>query len=98
RAGVPYFAPITGAEFLRVPVNKYIFNLRVSLADEIEIMVEHLTQDLHVKKIGVFAQDDALGEAGRAGLIRALRKRNMALVGDGKVERNTINVDGALET
>ncbi len=98
RAGVPYFAPLTGAEFLRNPVHKYIFNLRVSLADETEVMVERLTQDLKIKKIGVFAQDDALGEAGRAGVIRALRKRQMTLVGDGKVERNTRNIDGALET
>src|SRR5579884_145511 len=98
KAGLPYFAPITGAEFLRNPVNKYIFNLRVSLVDETEVMVERLTKDLQIRKIGVFAQDDALGEAGRAGVIRALRKRNMTLAGDGKVERNTVNIDEALDT
>lgn len=98
KARVPYFAPITGAEFLRNPVNKYIFNIRLSLVEETETMVARLTQDLKITKIGILAQDDALGEAGRAGVIRALRKRNMTLVGDGKVERNTQNVDGALET
>ena len=98
RARIPYLFPLTGAEIIRNPVNKYIFNLRASYADEVELMVERLTQDLHIQKIGVFAQDDAMGEAGRAGALRALRKRNMSLVGDGKYERNTLNVDKALET
>ncbi len=98
RTGVPYLFPLTGAEVIRNPVNKYIFNLRASYADEVEVMIERLTQDLQIKKIGVFAQDDAMGEAGRSGAIRALRKRNMSLVGDGKYERNTVKVDAALET
>ena len=98
RAGVPYLFPLTGAEVIRNPINKYIFNVRASYADEVEVMVERLTRDLHIQKIGVLAQDDAMGEAGRAGTIRALRKRNMTLVGDGKYQRNTVNVDDALET
>lgn len=97
RAGVPYLAPLTGAEVIRNPVNKYIFNVRASYADEVEVMVERLTQDLHIRKIGVFFQTDAMGEAGRSGLMRALRKRNMTLVGDGQYERNTVNVDEALD-
>lgn len=97
RAHVPYLFPFTGARFLRNPVDRYIFTLRASYADETEVMVERLTEDLKITKIGVFSQDDALGEAGRAGLMRALRKRNMPLAGDGKFERNTINVDVALE-
>lgn len=98
RARVPYLFPLTGAEVIRNPVNKYIFNVRASYADEVEVMVERLTKDLHIQKIGVLAQDDAMGEAGRAGTIRALRKRNMTLVGDGKYQRNTVEVDEALET
>lgn len=98
KAGVPYLAPVTGMESLRKPIDKYIFNLRVSLADETEVMVERLVQDLQIKKIGVFIQDDALGQAGRAGVVRALRKRNMSLAGDGRYVRNTLHVDGALET
>ncbi len=97
RTGVPYLFPLTGAEVIRNPVNKYIFNLRASYADEIEVMVERLTRDLQIKKIGVFFQTDALGDAGRAGVVRALRKRNMAMVGEGKFVHDTIDVEGALE-
>jgi len=97
RAGVPFFAPVTGVETLRHPVDKQTFNLRVSLVDETEVLVAHLVDDLHIKKIGVFAQDDALGNAGRAGVVRALRKRNLHLTGNGIYVRNTLNVDEALE-
>src|SRR3569832_968430 len=96
--GVPYLAPVTGMDRLRKPIEKYIINFRVGLADETEVMVDRLVRDLQIKKIGVFIQDDALGEAGRAGVIQALRKRNMRLAGDGRYERNTLDVDGALET
>ncbi len=98
RARIPYLFPLTGAEIIRNPVNRYIFNLRASYADEMEVLVERLVQDLQIKKIGIFAQDDAMGEAGRAGLLRALHKRNLKLFGDGKFERNTVDVDAALET
>lgn len=94
---VPYVAPFTGAEILRNPINKYIFNIRASYFDETEAMVEHLTKDLGVKKIGVFVQADAFGDAGRAGVMRALRKRNMQMVGDTKFPRNTEEVSEGLE-
>jgi len=97
KAGVPYIAPFTGAEILRNPVNKVLFNIRASYFDETEAMVEHLTKDLGIRKIGVFVQADAFGDAGRAGVVRALRKRDMSLVGDSKFPRNTVDVDEGLE-
>jgi branched-chain amino acid transport system substrate-binding protein len=96
KAGIPYIAPFTGAELLRNPVNKIVFNVRASYFDETEGMVEHLTKDLGIKKIGVFIQDDAYGNAGKAGVVRALMKNNMALAGEGKFKRNTVEIDSAL--
>ena len=98
KAQVPYIAPFSGAEILRIPINKYLFNVRASYFDETEAMVEHLTKDLGVKKIGVFVQADAFGDAGRAGVMRALRKRNMAMTGDAKFQRNTEDVEEGLES
>lgn len=97
KAAVPYIAPFSGAEILRNPVNKQLFNVRASYFDETETMVEHLTQDLGIKKIGVFVQADSYGDAGRAGVMRALKKRNLNLVGDGKYTRNTVEINEALE-
>jgi branched-chain amino acid transport system substrate-binding protein len=96
RNGVPYIAPFTGAEFLRNPVNPIVFNVRASYFDETEGMVKHLTADLGIKKVGIFIQDDAYGNAGKAGVNRALNKRGLKLAGEGKYTRNTTDVDAGL--
>jgi branched-chain amino acid transport system substrate-binding protein len=96
KMGVPYIAPFTGAEALRNPVQKLVFNVRASYFDETEGMVERLTKDLGIKKIGVFIQDDGYGNAGKAGVNRALNKRVLALTGEGKYTRNTTDVDAGL--
>lgn len=93
KAGVPYLFAFTGAEFLRNPVNKWVFNVRASYFDETEMMVERLTKDLGVKKIALFIQDDAFGEAGKAGTMRALHKRSMKPVEEARYKRNTVDVD-----
>ena len=96
RAGVPYLFPFTGAEFLRNPVNKVVFNVRASYFDETETMVERLTKDIGAKKIALFIQDDAFGEAGKAGVNRALRKRDMKVAEEARFKRNTLDVDEGL--
>jgi branched-chain amino acid transport system substrate-binding protein len=96
KANVPYVFPFTGAEFLRNPVNKNVFNLRASYFDETEAMVERLTKDLNASKIAMFIQDDAFGEAGKAGVNRALHKRSMKLVEEARYKRNTLDVDDGL--
>lgn len=96
KMGVPYVAPFTGAESLRYPVQKLVFNVRASNFDETEGMVERLTNDLGIKKIGVFIQDDGYGNAGKAGVNRALNKRGLSLAGEGKYTRNTTDVDAGL--
>jgi ABC-type branched-subunit amino acid transport system substrate-binding protein len=95
-AGVPFIGAFTGAEFLREPFKGNVVNLRASYFQETETMVEHLTADLGVTKIAIFYQDDAFGQAGLAGVKRALDKRKMALVAEGTYERNTTAVKGAL--
>jgi ABC-type branched-subunit amino acid transport system substrate-binding protein len=93
---IPYFGPFTGAEFLRKPVNRYIFNVRGSYFDEAEMQVEHLVNKLGKKRIGVFIQNDAYGLAVKGGVIKALKARSMTLAGEGTYERNTVNVDRVL--
>jgi branched-chain amino acid transport system substrate-binding protein len=98
KEGVPYIAPFTGAEMLRNPVNKVVFNVRASYFDETEAMVERLTRDLGLRKVGVFIQDDAYGNAGKAGVMRALLKNNLVLAGEARFKRNTVDVDAAVAT
>jgi ABC-type branched-subunit amino acid transport system substrate-binding protein len=94
-AHVPFVGPFTGAELLRNPVNPLIFNVRASYYDETEAIVQHLTA-MSVNKIAVFYQNDAYGQAGLAGVERALKKRNLEVVAKSTVERNTVEVKKAI--
>jgi len=96
KAGVPFFAPFTGAEFLRNPVNPIVFNIRASYFDETEGLVDHFINDLGHKSVGIFIQDDAYGEAGKGGVNKALHKRNLSLVGEGRYKRNSDDVGAGL--
>jgi branched-chain amino acid transport system substrate-binding protein len=96
-ARVPFVAPFTGAELLRAPFNRYVFNVRASYFDETEKMVEHLTRT-GARKFAVFYQNDAYGQAGLEGVKRALARRNLQIAATGTVERNTTNVADAVKT
>lgn len=95
-AKVPLVGPFTGAEALRAPVNRYIFNVRASYYDETEKIVEQLVSTGN-RKIAVFYQDDAYGQAGLKGVQIAMDKRNLKIAALGKVERNTVKVEDAVK-
>jgi branched-chain amino acid transport system substrate-binding protein len=94
---VPFIAPFTGAMALRDPFNKYAFHVRASYNDETGLIVRQLTS-LGLKKIAVFYQNDAYGKAGLDGVTLALAAQNLKPVALGTVERNTVNVAGAVKT
>ena len=97
QAKVPLVGMFTGAEALRVPFNRYIFHVRASYYDETEKIVEQVVST-GGRKIAVFMQDDAYGEAGRKGTEIALTKRAMKIHSLGKFERNTLKVEEAVKT
>ena len=96
KAGVPYLFPFSGAEFLRNPVLPVVFNLRASYFDETEALVARLTGPLGARKIALFIQDDEFGEAGKAGVARALQTRRLAPTMEARYPRNTIDIDAGL--
>ena len=97
-----FFGAYTGSELVRaVPPDRYVFNYRPSYAEETEAVVRYLVtvRGLKPREIAVFAQDDPFGEAGYAGVVKALRRL------EGRYEpppqkltykRNTIDVAGAV--
>jgi ABC-type branched-subunit amino acid transport system substrate-binding protein len=95
-AGVPFIGPFTGAEFLRDTAKAHVVNVRASYFQETEAMVQHLTEDLSIKSIAIFYQDDSFGQAGLAGVKKALEKRQMPLAAEGTYERNTTAVKSGL--
>jgi ABC-type branched-subunit amino acid transport system substrate-binding protein len=95
-AGVPFIAPFSGAEFLRDSELSDVVNVRASYFQETEAIVEHLTGDLGVSRVGVLYQDDSYGRSGLAGVKQALDRRGVKLVGTGTYMRNTTAVKTAL--
>ena len=93
---IPFFGPFTGAEALREPFSKSVFHVRASYYDETGLIVKQLTT-LGLKKIAVFYQNDAYGKAGLEGVKRALKPLGLEPVALGTVERNTIDVAGAVK-
>jgi len=96
-AGVPYVGAFTGAEFLRDARRRpTVINVRASYYQETEEMVERLTRDLGVKRIGILYQDDSYGRAGLAGTLQALHRRGMTLAAEATYPRNTRAVKTAV--
>src|SRR5437867_2971959 len=95
-ARVPFVGPFTGAESLRNPLNRYIFNIRASYFDETDKIVGQLTGQT-LDRIAVFYQNDDYGKAGLAGVERAMQKRGLKIVATGTVERNSVEVAGAVK-
>jgi ABC-type branched-subunit amino acid transport system substrate-binding protein len=93
---IPFVGPFTGADILRNPVKKSIFNIRASYFDETEGLIQRFTTDLGISRIGILIQDDAFGAAGEAGVLKALAKRKLTLVGKGTFKRNTMEVEAGL--
>ena len=96
KARVPFFAPFTGAMSLREPFNRNVFHVRASYNDETALIVKQLTE-LGLKKIAVFYQNDAYGQAGLDGVTLALAAQNLKPVALATVERNSVDVAAAVQ-
>ncbi|HEY6257231.1 MAG TPA: ABC transporter substrate-binding protein [Xanthobacteraceae bacterium] len=95
-ANVPFIGAFTGATFLRDGKLANVVNIRASYDAETEAWAKHLVEDLKIKKIAIFYQDDSFGRAGLSGFKKAMDKRGMEIAAEGTFERNTVAVKSAL--
>ncbi len=93
---VPFFAPYTGTEGLRVPFNRVVFNIRASYADETEKLVEWMVSQRKTR-IAVFYEADSHGQAGYEGVQAAMERRQLKIVAKGSVWRNSVDVAPAVK-
>jgi branched-chain amino acid transport system substrate-binding protein len=97
-----FFGAFTGAGLLRRdPPDRYVFNYRASYAEETDAVVRYLVKmrGLRPEQIAVFAQQDAYGDSGFAGVakaMRALRGGNEGAILRLDYKRNTVDVDDAV--
>ncbi|WP_245315511.1 ABC transporter substrate-binding protein [Bradyrhizobium neotropicale] len=96
-----FFGAFTGANVIRNdPPDRYVFNYRAGYAEETDAAVRYLTKlrRLQPRQIAVFAQQDAYGDAGFAGVSKAFRSLglNDASILRLNYKRNTVDVDDAV--
>lgn len=99
-AGVPFFAPYSGASALREPFARNVFHVRASYNDETDAIVQQI-HTTGLKRIAVIYNDDAYGKAGLDGVQRALKlpaNKGVSLVAQASVVRNTTDVKSAITT
>jgi len=97
-----FYGAFTGASLLRRdPPDRYVINFRASYAEETASVVRYLVKVRRIRpsQIAVFAQQDAFGDAGTAGVQKAMRGLradggNVLRVG---YVRNTIDVSEAVQ-
>ena len=96
-----FFGAFTGAGLLRNdPPDRYVFNYRASYAEETAATVHYLVKVRRLKtnEIAVFAQQDAYGDSGFAGVAKAIRSLggNDSTILRLNYQRNTVDVDEAV--
>ncbi|MGB5919066.1 ABC transporter substrate-binding protein [Arcobacter sp.] len=92
---IPFFAPFSGASFLRNNRNENFINFRSSYKQEIESLIYYLNNKKDTKRIAVFYQNDDYGEEGYVALLKSLKSRNLPLVAEGSYKRNTLSITHA---
>ncbi|HEY2379649.1 MAG TPA: ABC transporter substrate-binding protein [Terriglobia bacterium] len=95
------FGAFSGAAVLRkTPPDRYVINLRASYAEETAVMVRGLLKKgVKPQQIAFFTQDDAYGDSGYAGAVKAIEAlgydetRSLA---HGRYARGTLDIDDGL--
>ena len=97
RARIPLIGMFTGAKDLREPFNRYIINVRASYYQETGAAVEHIVEQLGMRKIAIFYQYDAYGLDGLRGAELALLQYDAAPVAKSSYIRGTLQVEHGME-
>ena len=94
---IPFFAPYTGASFLRDTGDPHVINFRAGYKEEIEHVIDYLHVQKGMTRFAVFYQNDDYGEEGYIATVNALKKYNLKLSGEGTYKRNTLSIRHALQ-
>lgn len=94
---IPYLTPFTGAEFLRTPIQPYIFNLRSSYNQEAKAQIDYLLTKVKAKKIALLVQADEFGATVEHGYVMAMQQHGIKPVVTTRYRRNTHDIDLVLD-
>jgi serine/threonine protein kinase/ABC-type branched-subunit amino acid transport system substrate-binding protein len=96
-----FFGAFSGASLLRRdPPDRYVFNFRASYVEETAAITKYLIKVRHIRpeQIAVFAQEDPFGDAGFAGVAKAMRSLRPEVKSIFRIgyKRNTLDVNEAV--
>lgn len=96
KSTLPFLTPFTGAEFLRNPIIKNVFNLRASYYQEARRQIEFLVSEKNITEIGLLVQADEFGSSVERGYLMAMKDRGITPVVTTRYRRNTQDIATAL--
>lgn len=99
QARVPFFAPFSGAQSLREPLNRYAFHVRAGFNEEAAAILRQI-RVTGLKRVAVVYNEDAYGKAGLEALDRALKAApgsGVEIVAREGVVRNTVEIGDAMQ-
>lgn len=94
---IPYLMPFTGADFLRHPPIKSVFNLRASYLQEAKAQVKYLIDNQKLKHFALVIQADEFGLAAQRSYVEALADYNLTPVVNERFKRNSSDISKVLE-
>eukprot|EP00808_Paulinella_micropora_P023142 g62502.t1 len=97
-SNIPLVGPFSGASDMRYPfhIQPEVLHVRSGYNEEVAVHVRDAVHVKRVKRVSLFAQNDAFGEAGRSALSLALRFWKLKTYSEGTFERNTREVGAGL--
>ncbi|WP_432239600.1 ABC transporter substrate-binding protein [Herbaspirillum robiniae] len=93
-AGIPMFAPVSGARLLRELFNRLVFNVRASYARETDFLLRQL-QGNGRRNIAVLYQDDEFGKSTLEHLRSRVNNYGLKLAATASITRNSDAVTDA---
>ena len=97
QSNIPYLMPLTGADFLRIPVIDNIFNLRASYLQEAQAQIEFLVEVKKVSKIALVIQADEFGLSAQRSYEQILKQYNLEAVITERYKRNSNDIERVLD-
>lgn len=95
---IPFIAPFSGADLLRQPEDKFIYNLRASYAQEARKQIEYLVDQRQFKKIALLIQADEFGASVERNFLSELKKRQMKPLVITRFKRNATDLTDVVTT
>lgn len=93
-AGMPFFAPFTGAQLARPKNARNVFNIRASYADEAEQQVQHLAT-VGIQRIAIAYQANSFGKEVYEGARSAMDRHKLKEAASATVENSGADAAGA---